>query len=510
MTYRYGELKIAGDMLRELRKQAEQRHGPITDEALARQLGLSVGALRSYTSGRTMPKPTVLRALAELAGVQVSRVFVEMGWLPGHEVSTVQQSDLPTQLKTATAAVARLSESLDGLPSEDAGRAAMLAAAAVLGDAQASTRFQVRLRALQAGERCPVATTLVAEFTPSGSAQPLEELELTARALAVGLHPARGARRDTDGSASRSNYYYLYQAELEVVTAEALSKAGDFSWQGEPGTTLWQPVSQQWPTHLLVQHVLTGQPFSEHQPWASTDGLPVVVIGADYSIGAAAALLARALGWRYVPVSSAVAFDSGRLIRSQALDPATRRRQGWSAAARRAGTLTGPADPWPVVMLVRPYIFGEQDVYDEATRLLLRGIRAHIVYARPSPVHIDWWARRRQLTALDTRPAELWKADAYTALAHIEEVLEERSAAWGPEQDLRLRLKPLSPAPDAEDPLFPAQLTDSQFDCAARCLTWLDRVANKGRASLLREIRPSTLGTHLLRTDPSDGAVSPW
>ncbi len=510
LTYKDGELKNAANTLRELRKQAETRRGPITDEALSIQLGVSVGALRSYMCGRTMPKPSVLRALAELAGVRVSRVYAEMGWLPAHEVSAVRQPDLTTQLETTKAAVAKLSESLDGLPSEDAGGAALLAAAAVLGDQQAATRFQVQLRALEAGERCPVVTTLLAEFTPCGTATPLEDAELTARALAVGLRPARRARCDADGSDSGSVGHRLYRMELEVVTAEALSRAGDFSWQGEPGTTLWKPVSQRWPTHLLVQHVLTGQPFNERRPWASTDGLPVVVIGADYSIGATAALLARALGWRYVPVTSATAFDSGRLVRAQALAPANRRRQGWSAAVRRAGTLTDPADPWPVVMLVKPYIFGDQDVYDEATRLLLRDVRAHVVYARPSAAHLGWWARRRQLTALDARPADAWKADMDRALACVEEVLEERSAALGPEHDLRLRLAPLSPAPDADDPSFPDQLSDSQFDCAARCLAWLDQVANNGRVSLLRDIRPSSLRTCLQRTQVSDGVVSSW
>jgi transcriptional regulator with XRE-family HTH domain len=504
LTYEDGELKYAGDMFRELRKRAERRHGPITDKALAEQLGLSSGALRSYMSGRTMPKPMVLRALAELAGLRVSRVFVEMGWLPGHEVSAVRQHDLPAELEAATAAVARLSESLEGLPSRDSGRPALLAAAAVLGDARAATRFDVRLRALEAGERCPVATTVLAEFTPREGARPLEERELAERAMAAGLMPA------APGAGAERAGHRLYQTELEVVTAEALAGAGDFSWQGQPGTTLWQPVARRWPTHLLVQHVLTGQPFAGDRPWASTDGLPLVVVGADYSIGATAALLAKALGWRYVPVNSGTAFESGRLVRSQALAPAVRRRHGWSAAARRAGTLDGPGSPWPVVMLVRPYIFSDQDAYDEATRLLLRHVRARVVYARPSEAHIDWWARRRQLTARAARPTEAWKRDTYGALARVEEVLEQRAADRGPDFDLRLRLAPLAPAPDAADPVLPAQLVDGQLDCAARCLAWLDRVANRGRPSLRQQLRPSDLRTYLPRADTSGRTVGPW
>ncbi|MEU9415037.1 helix-turn-helix transcriptional regulator [Streptomyces sp. NPDC048272] len=510
MTYALGELKTAADTVRVLRGQVEERLGPITDEALAKRLDISAGALRSYAMGRTMIKPAVLRALAELAGVQVSRVYAEMGWLPRHEVSAVRQSDLPEQLRAATTAVARLSESLDGLVSQDTGRAALLAAGAVLGDERAATRFEVRLRALRSGARCPAPTTLVAEFTPDDNARPLTADTLTARALAVGLQPVSETPRDTDGSDTTNSRHRLFQAELEVVTAEALSRAGDCSWQGEPGTTLWQPVCRRWPTHLLVQHVLTGQPFADRLPWLSNDGLPVVVIGADYSIGPTAALLARALGWRFVPVSSATAFDSGRLVRSQSLAPATRRRQGWSAAARRAGALAEPAAPWPVVMLVRPYVFGDQDAHDTATRHLLRDVRARIVYARPSPVHLDWWARRRRLTARGTQPAEAWKADILGALTRVEEVLAERSAALGSDHDLRLRLAPPSPSPDAADPLLPDALTDSHFDAAALCLRWLDRVANTGRPSLLRELRPSALRDHLPRTDASGGTVTRW
>lgn len=497
-------------MMRELRRQVEERQGPVTDEALARKLGISPGALRSYTYGRTMIKPTALRALAELAGVQVSRVYAELGWLPRHEVSGARQPDLPEQLQAAAAAVTKLSESLDGLVSEDTGRAALLAAAAVLGDERAAARFHVRLHALESGDRCAVPTTLVAEFMPGDDVQPLEPDELAARSLAAGMQPTPRTSWDIVGGDPAATRRRLFQAELEAVTADALSRAGDFSWQGEPGTTLWQPVCRRWPTHLLVQHVLTGQPFAERLPWASTDGLPVVVIGADYSIGPTAALLARALGWRYVPVTSATTFDSGRLVRAQPLAPATRRRQGWGAAARRVGALTEPTAPWPVVMLVRPYVFGDQDAYDAGTRRLLRDIRAHIVYARPAPAHLDWWARRRQLTARGTQPADAWKADIDRALERVEEVLEARSAVLGPDHDLRLRLAPPAPAPDPEDPLIPDQLTDSQFDCAALCLSWLDRVANKGRVSLRSEIRPSALSTRLSRTDTSGLTVSPW
>lgn len=509
MTYKDGELRNAGHVFGELRRQAETRHGPLTDEALAERLGVSPGALRSYTTARTMPKPATVRALAELAGIRVTRVYAELGWLPGHEVPHVHQPDLLTQLETTKEAVSRLTETLDGIPSESTGRAAVLASAAVLDDAQAGPRFQVRLRALEAGGRCPVVTTVVAEFTPQDTARPRDLPELQARALAAGLRPA-GSAGPTGADDPAAARHHLFQTELEVVTAEALERAGDFSWQGRPGTTLWRPVSRHWPTHLLVQHVLTGQPLSPRRPWASTDGLPVVVIGADYSIGATAALLAGALGWRHTTVTSATAFDSGRLVRSRALAPAARRRQGWIAAARRAGTLTDPADPWPAVLLVRPYVFGDQDIHDEATRRLLRDVRARVVYARPTAAHLDWWAARRQLTALGARPADEWKAETQRALERVEEVLEERRAALGPDHDLRLRLAPLSPAPDPGDPVFPAQLIDSQFDCAARCLDWLDRTANKGRASLLRELRPSVLRTRLPRTDPSEATVGPW
>lgn len=510
MTYAFTELKTAADTMRELRRLVEERQGPLTDEALARKLGINTGTLRSYARGRTMIKPTALRGLAELAGVQVSRVYAEMGWLPQHEVSAVRQPDLPEQLRATMAAMTKLSESLDGVASYDTGRSALMAAAAVLGDERTAARFQVRLRALKSGDRCPVPTTMVAEFMPAADALPLEIHELTARCLAVGVPSATRTAQDADDCDPGVTRHRLFQAELEVVTAEALSRAGDFSWQGEPRTTLWQPVCWRWPTHLLVQHVLTGQPFAERLPWASTDGLPVVVIGADYSIGPAAALLARALGWRYEPVTSATTLDSGRLVRSHALAPATRRRQGWGAAAGLVGALGEPAAPWPVVMLVRPYVFGDQDAYDAAARRLLREIRAHVVYARPSPTHLEWWARRRQLTAHCTQSAQSWKEDVSRALARIEETLDERSSVLGPEHDLRLRLAPFSPFPNAKDPLIPDQLTDSQFDCAALCLAWLDRVANKGHVSLPREIRPSTLRTHLSRTDTSGRTVSPW
>lgn len=193
MTYKDGELRNAGHVFGELRRQAETRHGPLTDEALAERLGVSPGALRSYTTARTMPKPATVRALAELAGIRVTRVYAELGWLPGHEVPHVHQPDLLTQLETTKEAVSRLTETLDGIPSESTGRAAVLASAAVLDDAQAGPRFQVRLRALEAGGRCPVVTTVVAEFTPQDTARPRDLPELQARALAAGLRPAGSA-----------------------------------------------------------------------------------------------------------------------------------------------------------------------------------------------------------------------------------------------------------------------------------------------------------------------------
>jgi hypothetical protein len=78
----------------------------------------------------------------------------------------------------------------------------------------------------------------------------------------------------------------------------------------------------------------------------------------------------------------------------------------------------------------------------------------------------------------------------------VTEVLTGRRRRFGPDHDLLLRLPEPAAAFDPGGTAYPAELVDHQFRSAWQALAWLDRTANRGRASLLHGLRPSRLADH--------------
>ncbi|MEU3253377.1 hypothetical protein [Streptomyces sp. NPDC006997] len=464
---------------------------PCGDSALATALDYKPETVRKYMLGDRMPPPRFVRALAEFAGVSPARVFADIGWLPHGEALTAAPYERPPELAAAVSAISGVEAFVRRLPQARL-PAPVRAVAALYDDRRAAVRFRAGLAHLVSGDDYPLPTALVSEFRLADGAEPLAWEDLTERALRAGFAdrlPYRPSDADPDGAHAR------VRAELQITVGEALRAAGEYSWQGEPGTSLWAPVAGRWPGHLLVQNCLTDLYHPAASPWQGADRRPLVVIGAVWSAASTAALVAGALGWEYVPVSSATEVHSGRVVQGHPLDRRTGRLRGWAVTARHMEEVQRLGQPWPAVVLVRPYVFADDRHYGRVMLDLLRDTRARVLYVRPSPRYLDWWAARRELTAVDRTPTGAWRAGIERALERVEEVLAaRRGGAGGPQDgDLLLSLPdpPSDPAP--ADPRLPGRLVDDQVRCAWRTLEWLDQTANRGRRSLFTELRPSHL-----------------
>ncbi|WP_345623064.1 hypothetical protein [Streptomyces ziwulingensis] len=504
MTYSDDEREAVRVALEGCRAALTADGRPSGDSALAGALGYKTETVRKYMLGERMPPPRFVRSLSELAGVAPARVFAAIGWLPGSQAPTASPYDPPPELAAALRSIGSVEEYVRTLPPVRL-PAPLRAAAALSADRGAAGRFTAGLTHLGSGRDHPLSTVLVGEFRLADGALALSRRQLAERALRADhpgaalpdVGPADGT--DADGTHAR------VRAELRIVFSPALRGAGEYSWQGEPGTSLWAPAAARWPGHLLVQNVLTDLHRPALQPWQGTEQRPLVVVGAVWSAAHTAALIAEALGWEYVPVSSATVVDGGRVVPGDPPHRRSARLRGWAVIARHIDDRQRLRQPWPAVALVRPYVFAEDPHYGRVPLELLRRTPARVLYVRPSPRYLDWWAARRDLTAVAGTPGHVWRAGIDRALERVEETLAARRADLGPAagRDLLLSLPDPPQPPCAADPRLPDRLVDDQFRCAWRALEWLDGVANRGWPSLLGELRPSHLAARAdeLRAD---------
>ncbi|MER5720214.1 helix-turn-helix domain-containing protein [Streptomyces sp. NPDC002132] len=511
MTYSREERERVRTALEGCRAASVAQGRPGGDSALANALGYKAETVRKYMLGERMPPPRFVRALAELAGVSPARVFADIGWLPRGEAPSPAAYEPPPELVAALSAISGIEAYVRGFTQARL-PAPLRAAAALCGDRRAAARFRVGLSHLVSGREYPVSTALVSEFRLTAGAEALPWRELAERALRAGPSAARlpdgTAVDDGDGEHAR------VRAELGIVVSESLRAAGEFSWQGEPGTSLWAPAAAEWPGHLLVQNCLVDLHRQAAYPWRGVDQRPLVVVGAVWSAALTAALVADALGWEYVPVSSATEVDGGRVVQGDPLDRRSGRLRGWAVTARHIAERVRLQENWPAVVLVKPYVFAEEGHYGHVMADLLRETGARVLYVRPSHRHLDWWAARRDLTSVRGTPGDVWRAGIDRALERVEDVLHARRGGRGLPVggDLLLTLPDPPRALPAADPRLPAHLVDHQFRCAWRVLEWLDESANRGRPSLFGELRPSNLADHAnrLRADRAVRALRSW
>ncbi|MFF7332337.1 hypothetical protein [Streptomyces sp. NPDC008150] len=546
MAFRGDERERVRSALAACRTALAASGGRASDSAIGKALGYHHETVRKWIGAERRPEPLFVRSLAELAGLDPARVLADIGWLPPREEGPGSGAEpFPPAVLTALTALGALDgleDRLRTLPSAPPRPAPVRAAEAVLAQGPSAGRFRVALTHVRSGEVYPASSSLLAEFEPAADARPLSAPELAARALAAGLpdagteaartggnggpdapgppKPARTANGTANGTATAvgptataapvsgslsAEEHARFGAELRLVTAGALRAAGEWSWQGEPGTSLWRGTARRWPAHLLVQNDRTGLARPAVSPRPLPSPRPMVVVGAVWSVAYAAALLAEALGWEHVPVSSASAVDRGRVVHSDPLDRRTGRLRGWAVVARHLADRHRAHDPWPAVVVVKPYVFDAEGPYADGLLSLLRDTPARIVYARPARAYVDWWEARRDLTALGGTPGPRWAAGTWQALERVEDVLRERRRHAGvpADSDLLLELPEPDEPPRARRAAWPGQLMDDQFRICWRVLEWLDQVANRGRASLLRDLRPSPVADNagLLRFD---------
>jgi transcriptional regulator with XRE-family HTH domain len=487
------ELVSAAAILTALRHRAEQRHGHMGEEQLAGRLGVAKGTLRGYLTGTRMPRPQFVRALAELAAVAPEQPFVDLGWLPAASLrgdDRAVPADLGGQLTGLVGSVGDLARQLRQLEPLPGWGAPLAAAAAVLHDPQAASRFSVRMHTVDAGSRYRTTLFQLAEFALATGADPLDGPDLARLAFRRGQF----AHASANGPRGAQPEHDRLRTELALRTAAALRGTGTSSWQGDPGTVLWRGHAEVWPSHLLVQNVLSGVRRAEHGALPLPGGLPLVAVGGEWSLAGAAALLAESLGWAYLPVDSTTVLDAGGVTDLPPQDRRQDRRSlGWSAAAGGIAQRHRDGAAWPAVLLVRPYVFAPEDPYGAAALDLLAETPARVLWAAPTDAHLRWWALRRERTALGGVPADRWAAAARAACDRLEGVLRGRARQLGPEHDLLLRLAEPEHVFDPDRAEFPDELVDRQFRLAWQAVAWLDRTANRGRASLSQGLRPSRL-----------------
>jgi hypothetical protein len=295
------------------------------------------------------------------------------------------------------------------------------------------------------------------------------------------------------------------QLELLALTEAARHNGDESTWQGDPHTRTWRAAAEQWPTHLLVQSALTGaSSASGAAPWNPREPHPLVVIGSGYGAGAAAALLAEALGWQFVLVHNGMTVTSRGEVMAIERSWVRGRTQAWTAVARHIAERTD-ADPWRAVVLVRPQSFAGAQAADSLGALeMLRTMRARVIYARPPEPYLDWWAARQQGMTAEPYPAfdaPSWRRDRSLLLERIEATLAERRPAH---RDLRIELPSPDGPLDPYTPHLPAELVDNQARTAWTVIDWLNTEVNTGLPRLTEHLRPGLLAgfRSLLADDP--------
>jgi hypothetical protein len=473
----------------------QAREGRSSAMHIAHSTGLPVDTVRSYLQARRRPRPEFVRALAQRAGLPAADLFAAIGWLPPHEVVPWDPVRVAEQVVGVSTTIERLVPHIRrALATLDTtAPAPVIAAQALLADDDGARRYSVLLSKVVSAGRYATATNTVAEFRLRPDEKPLTVAEADRLAERAGLP----WRPDKDLRSEHPDYWNA-SLELRARTHVALSglDVGQYTWQGEPGTSTWADAAQSYPAHLLVQDPFggAGWPAAATQ-WPARPADTLVVIGGRYDSSTAAAVLAEALGWQFVPVRFDVEVTADGYVFPVRRDGSFGRPLAWASVARHIESRYRAGDPWRAVVLVRSSAFlGAGDVVDDHALALLRRTSARIVYARPPVAFLRWWAARQQGTAANGRfDTRNWLTIRREVLDRIERELAARPAS----RDLSLLIPQPRDLPLTPRSAVPPEVVDAQALVAWSALRWLDELWGTRNDSALDGIRPGTLARWL-------------
>ncbi|GIH22246.1 hypothetical protein Aph01nite_05560 [Acrocarpospora phusangensis] len=433
----------------------EGQGASVSASAVARRLGRDEGLVRKVLNGERPLRPEFVRDLGVLAGVPVAELFQTLGWLPEDEVLPRAISGLADGLGAALRAFEDAQPYLAGL-TVPVPAAPFTAAQVLLGDPAGAERFDVRLAQVVSPGRYRTTTATLAEFSLRPGQEPLPAAEVERLAAVAGISAEHGDRAEHD----------RVRLELRARIRAALNDGQEYSWQGDPGHRTWRSAAQRWPTHLLVQDAIGGRQLpagARPATWAGP--ATIVMIGGRHGTGPAAALLAEALGWRFVLVRPNLDVTRKGHVLAVPAGATRPRARSWQAVASHIAESYAAGTPWPAVVLVRPAVFGTPEAV-----AALRDTPARVVYARPPAEYLHWWGARIEG---DHRPGEYdgaaWAGRVQQRYAELEHHLADRIAG----RDLLLRL----PAPARELPPhlpeLPGEVMDQTVRVAWTALRWL-------------------------------------
>ncbi|MGV9890200.1 hypothetical protein [Streptomyces sp. NPDC003395] len=467
--------QFIGECLTVLRGQRR----PAGAAAIGEALGIPESTARGYLNGSTDAVPAGFCVeLGRLAQIPAHDVLRALGLLPPGPPEAPASSVLGAPLR---------------------------AVEALLHDPDGAERFGARVFRVFSGHRYRCPSHEVARFTlrPGHTPLPYDVAERLARLSGVDGHPSEEAVHRDPG-------YWSLRLELRARVEAVLRSAGEHSWQGEPGTDLWnalRSVDGRAP-QVLVQDPIAG--FSTG-PVTDPDGtLPTLLfVGGRQLVGTAAALLAQALGRQYVLVRSLTEVAQGGVLVPVRRDLVGGRTTAWTSVATHLREQHLAGRPWPAVIVVRPYAFTAQGGLDETALDHLRHTPARIVFCRPSSAMLAWWAIRQERAAGRARyHGRSRQAETERALDAVAAVIRERERG----DDLTMRL----PEPHREHdggaaPEFEAEFPAAVADLQPRVAWWvLRRLSESDPGCLPRQLVPTSRlarWSELLAADPR--ALSP-
>ncbi|MCH0564893.1 MULTISPECIES: hypothetical protein [unclassified Streptomyces] len=442
--------------------------------AIGQALGGSASTVRGYLTGSTDSVPVGFCVeLGRLAQIPAHDVLRALGLLP---------------------------PGLPETPASSVPGAPLRAVEALLHDPEGAERFATRVFRISSGLRYRCPSHEVAHFTLRSGHTPLpyDEAERLARLAAVEGRPlAEELHRDRE--------YWSLRLELRARVETALRSAGEHSWQGDPGTDLWDRLRTEdgRAPQVLVQDPVAA---TSTAPVADPDGsLPTLLfVGGRQLIGTAAALLAQALGRQYVLVRSLTEVAQGGSLVPVRRDLVGGRTTAWTSAAAHIREQALAGTPWAAVVLVRPYVFSAEDGLDDAALDHLRHTPARIVFCRPSAAMLAWWAKRQERTAgrfRYHRPAR--RAETARVLDAVAAVLGERAR----DDDLTVRLpEPHKERDEGTEQEFGAEFPAAVADLQPRIAWWvLRRLSETDPGRLPRQLVPTSRlaqWSELLAADP--------
>ncbi len=485
-------LAIQGTMARAV-TELKERTGRASVAFVAKVTGTNESTTKAYLNGLRRPPVTFVRDLAQHAGVPATELFVALGWLPASEAANPDARHLAEQIAAAAATLGRLEpHARRTLSRTDLTAPAISAAtAALLSGIEGASRFDVRLFQVVSGNRYPGITSSVAEFSLRPKADPLATAEVDRLAHEAG----DGYRPDAIDESSDPGFWAV-RRELRSRTYAALhdSDVGQFTWQGEACTHSWSAHAQQWPAHLLVQDPHDGVSRPGHaDAWRPVSPRTIVVMGNRYSTGAAA-LLAEALGWQFLPVRADMEVTMDGSVFPVSRDPVNGRVLAWNSVARLINRRYREGEPWRAVVLLRPSALHSRAGIDAHAAQLLRDTPATVVYARPPRSY-----RQRHAVLPDRAAPDHWDSATRDELCAVETAMAERTTG-----DLRLRIPEPGGCLEDIDAVVPDEIADVQARVAWTVLCWLDEVANRGRPSIRERLFPGQLASWIpdLARDP--------